>query len=92
MLSSSKARNPLDLNGSDFSALRCLVQSSANSRDATEVIKKTVVVDHAVVGMRCCVYLRSKLSKFLPDVLAEPACFYFLAILAEARTSVLSHK
>ena len=36
---------------------------------------------------RCCVYLRSKLSKFLSDVLAEPARFYFLAIFAEARTS-----
>ena len=30
---------------------------------------------------RCCVYLRSKLSKFLPDVLAEPACFYFWRFL-----------
>jgi asparagine synthase (glutamine-hydrolysing) len=30
---------------------------------------------------RCCVYLRSKLSKFLPDVLAEPARFYFWRFL-----------
>ncbi len=33
------------------------------------------------------VYLRSKLSKFLPDVLVEPARFYFLAIFAEALTA-----
>src|SRR5258708_36955868 len=30
---------------------------------------------------RCCVYLKIKLSKFLPDVLAEPARFYFLLFL-----------
>ena len=30
---------------------------------------------------RCCVYLRSKLSKLLPDVLAEPARFYFWRFL-----------
>src|ERR1700693_5072991 len=30
---------------------------------------------------RCCVYLRSKLSKFLHDVLAEPARFYFWRFL-----------
>jgi hypothetical protein len=30
---------------------------------------------------RCCVYLRSKLSKFLPDVLAEPARFHFWRFL-----------
>jgi hypothetical protein len=30
---------------------------------------------------RCCVYLRSKLSKFLSDVLAEPARFYFWRFL-----------
>src|SRR5258706_8868718 len=30
---------------------------------------------------RCCVYLRSTLSKFLPDVLAEPARFYFWRFL-----------
>src|SRR5258707_257390 len=38
----------------------------------------------AIMMTRCCVYLRSKLSKLLPDVLAEPARF-FLAIFAEAR-------
>src|SRR5260221_12033414 len=30
---------------------------------------------------RCRVYFRSKLSKFLPDVLAEPARFYFWRFL-----------
>src|SRR5258707_15660207 len=30
---------------------------------------------------RCCVYLRSKLNRFLPDVLAEPARFYFWRFL-----------
>src|SRR5258708_10575860 len=38
----------------------------------------------AIMMTRCCVYLRSKLSKLLPDVLAEPARL-FLAIFAEAR-------
>ena len=35
----------------------------------------------AIMITRFCVYLRSKLSKFLPDVLAEPARFYFWRFL-----------